>query len=303
MIWLPIVGNYCEIDAYASILAYVDLLNQRHKPAKTYIPFTPNYSVPAELRITEFENTNFDIKPNNQAIILDVSVPEAINKLVPDNQILELIDHHPGYEEYWHEKIGDRAIIEPIGAVATSIFEWWGQCWDYEKMSPAIAKLLLAAILDNTLNFNANITTNRDRNAANQLAELINITVEDFAAWYFSKVAQTVISDLQNALSQDSKFYKSPIDDSNLAFGQLTLWDTNELTNKSMEISKIMQTKAPNWIVSIINISKKRNYILAGSKSLTQYFNKILELHPEKNWLVSNQLYLRKEIASKMLKS
>lgn len=83
MIWLPIVGNYCEIDAYASILAYADLLNQRHKPAKTYIPFTPNYSVPTELRIKDLENTHFDMRPDDQAIILDVSVPEAINRLVP----------------------------------------------------------------------------------------------------------------------------------------------------------------------------------------------------------------------------
>jgi len=36
MIWLPVVGNYADIDVYASIIAYADLLNQRGKPAKTY---------------------------------------------------------------------------------------------------------------------------------------------------------------------------------------------------------------------------------------------------------------------------
>lgn len=112
MIWLPIVGDYVEIDAYASILAYTDLLNQRGKPAKSYIPHTPNYSVPDELRIQELENPNFTLKPDDGVIILDVSVPEPINKLVPTSQILELIDHHPGYEEYWHAKIGNKAIIE-----------------------------------------------------------------------------------------------------------------------------------------------------------------------------------------------
>lgn len=133
-------------------------LNQRGKSAQDYIPIAPNYSVPSDLRLTELENRTFNLQPNDQVIILDVSNPDAIAKFVNDEQILELIDHHPGYEEYWRERIGDKAIIEQIGAVATSIFEWWGECWDYDEMSPEIAKLLLGAILDNTLNFLSKIT-------------------------------------------------------------------------------------------------------------------------------------------------
>ncbi len=56
MIWLPVVGNYVDIDLYASILAYEDLLNQRNKPAKNYIPKAPNYSVPAALRLPAREH-------------------------------------------------------------------------------------------------------------------------------------------------------------------------------------------------------------------------------------------------------
>ena len=185
MIWLPVVGNYADIDVYASIITYADLLNQRGKAAKTYIPSAPNYSVPDELRLPEWENAVFDFQPADEAIILDISNPEAIAKFVPDHQILEIIDHHPGYEDYWHERIGNKAIIEKIGAVATSIFE----CWDYNKMSPEIAKLLLGAILDNTLNFNADITTERDRQATNKLAQIAKATLEDFTTWYFSAVS------------------------------------------------------------------------------------------------------------------
>ena len=41
-------------------------------------------------------------------------------------------------------------------------------------MDKDIAKLLMAAILDNTLNFTANITTERDKNAYKKLELLIN---------------------------------------------------------------------------------------------------------------------------------
>ncbi len=295
MIWLPIVGNYCEINAYASILAYADLLNQRHKPARTYIPFTPNYSVPTELRIKDLENTHFDMRPDDQAIILDVSVPEAINRLVPDNQILELIDHHPGYEEYWHERIGNRAIIEPIGAVATSIFEWWGECWDYEKMSPAIAKLLLAAILDNTLNFNANITTDRDRNAAKTLATIAKIPLDVFTKWYFSTVSNTITTHLADSLLNDCKTVQ------NLHFAQLTLWNATKILQNPTIISAAMNSRHTDWITSIISISERKNYFIASSNRTIQPFMELLDLELKKSIYQSHDIYLRKEIIAKIL--
>lgn len=302
MIWLPIVGNYVEIDAYASIIAYADLLNQRGKPAKTYIPFAPNYSVPAGLRLQEQENTVFNLQPDDEAIILDVSVPEAINSLVPDQQILELIDHHAGYEEYWHSRLGNKAIIEKIGAVATSIFEWWGECWDYEKMSPQIAKLLLAAVLDNTLNFNAEITTDRDRKAAAKMAEIADTTVTEFAAWYFSQVSDTIIANLEQSLAQDCKTVRLPSDSTLLAFGQLTIWDAKTITGEHTKIAQVMNNISQSWVVSVVCISERRNYLLVSSDELTRYFADLLNLEKFGAWLVSkDHLYLRKEIIAKML--
>ncbi len=301
MIWLPVVGTYADIDVYASIIAYADLLNQRGKTAKTYIPVTPNYSVPDELRLPEWENAIFNLQPNDEAIILDISNPEAIAKFVPDHQILEIIDHPPGYEKYWQTRIGDKAVIEKIGAVATSIFEWWGECWDYDKMSPEIAKLLLGAILDNTLNFNADITTERDHQAASKLAKIAKTTLEDFTNWYFSAVSQTILSDLRNALIKDCKQVTMPAGQETFTFAQLTIWDSAKIINQINEITQIMDNNGQNWLVSIICISEKRNYILVSSPKIATYFTKLLNLRSQKGWLISDQLYLRKEIIAKML--
>lgn len=301
MIWLPVVGNYADIDVYASIIAYADLLNQRGKPAKTYIPTAPNYSVPEVLRLPEWENNVFDFQPDDQAIILDISIPEEIAKFAPDDQILELIDHHPGYEEYWRERIGDKAIIEKIGAVATSIFEWWGECWDYDKMTPQIAKLLLGAILDNTLNFNAEITTERDHKAAKKLAQIAGVSLTDFTAWYFTAVSKTIASNLENSLLQDCKIVTLPAYQSKFAFYQLTLWDTDEIINSTNKILQIAGKKRSDFLVSIINISARQNFLLTNSKTLAKYFTNLLDLKKQGDWLVSGQLYLRKEIIAKML--
>lgn len=303
MIWLPVIGKYADIDVYASILAYENLLNQRSKSAKNYIPTTaPNYSVPESLRLKSFENQIFSLAPNDQVIILDTSRPELIHQFTKDEQILEIIDHHPGYEEYWRKRIGDRAIIEKIGAVATSIFEWWGECWDYSKIPPEIAKLLLAAILDNTLNFNAEITTPRDHKAAQNLAKIINQPLEDFTAWYFDTVSRTIHDDLENALTKDIKTINIPKINQEVTFGQLTLWEASTIINEESNFHNIMQQQtAPNWLVSIINISEKRNYILASSPEITSYITDLLKADSLHDWIITNQLYLRKEIIAKII--
>ncbi len=254
-----------------------------------------------QLYVFPRENTTFKLQPNDEAIILDISIPEVINHMIPDSQILEIIDHHPGYEVYWHERIGNKAIIEKIGAVATSVFEWWGECWDYNKMSPEIVKLLLAAVLDNTLNFNAKITTSRDHDAANNLAGLIGTTVEKFASWYFAEASKAIMLDLHDSLLQDCKQVVLPIDHSQFTFCQLTLWEAKPILERSEEINRIVNAKDETYLVSILSISERKNYILASSEKLAEYFCKLLRLKEQKPWLKSNQLFLRKEILAKMI--
>ena len=301
MIWLPIIGRYTEIDAYASALAYAELLNQRSKPATVYLKNQPNYSVPESLRIPRLENFKLNFQSDDQAIILDISIPEVIHEFCPDDRILELIDHHPGHEDYWRNALGDRAIIEPIGAVATSIFEWWGECWDYAKMAPEIAKLLLAAIFDNTLDFNAEITTERDRVAAQDLAEIAQVSVGDFAEWYFSEVSNKVLASPEDALINDTKIVVIPSTQEKFVFGQLTVWSIKRIHEKLPEIRSIMDAKYQNWLLSIIDISAGQNLILTNSQELGDYFTKLLGLSTTVEGYLTQNLLLRKEIMKRMV--
>lgn len=302
MIWLPVVGNYTDIDVYASIVAYTDLLNQRGKQARAYIPSSaPNYSVPELLRVRDYEGGVFELRPDDEAIILDVSLPDVIGKLVPEDHILELIDHHPGYEEHWKGQLGNRAIIEKIGAVATLVFEWWGKCWDYGKMSPDVAKLLLAAILDNTLYFNAEITTQRDRDAADKLAGIARITVEEFADWYFSEVSKTICGGLKGSLLLDHKMVSLPGDEKRLAFAQITIWDAQDVLARRNPIEEIMHDINQNWVVNVICLQERRNYILGSSEGWKRFFMNLLSAHEYGDWLKTDRLFLRKEIIGKVL--
>lgn len=301
MIYVAAPGRYTEIDGYASCLAYAELLNQRGKTARTYLAADPNYSVPEYLRIHEHENYNLNLQPEDQAIILDISIPEVIEKYFPENQILELIDHHPGFEPYWTERLGGKAIIEKIGAVATSIYEWWGECWDYAKMPPAIARLLLAAILDNTLNFNAIITTNRDRIAANHLAEIAGTTVANFAAEYFAAVSETITNSLADSIKNDHKPFHIPKLDLDIECAQLTLWDGKIIQKRTKGLYHEMNNLGRNWLCSILSISDQQNYILTNNSDVATYLSRVLGLKALDDWYISDRLWLRKEIFAKLL--
>lgn len=159
-------------------------------------------------------------------------------------------------------------------------------------------------ILDNTLNFTAGTTTERDRHAATHLAKIANTTLKDFTDWYLPAVSANIVANLAQALLNDCKPLKSPLDhNATLGFGQLSLWDAKDVIAKRRQIQEIMNAHYSNWVVSVIYISECQNYLHTSSETLDNYFVKLLNLKQRGSWLVSNQLYLRKEIIGKTIQN
>jgi nanoRNase/pAp phosphatase (c-di-AMP/oligoRNAs hydrolase) len=135
---------------------------------------------------------------------VDVSDPDYIKDSVPLDRVTEVYDHHAGFEAYWQERIGDGAHIEFIGAAATLIYREWKASGLQDQMSPASARLLIAAILDNTLNLTSSNTTDEDRAVFAALCRHADVDA-DWRAAYFTEVQSAVEADLKNALMGDLK--------------------------------------------------------------------------------------------------
>jgi inorganic pyrophosphatase len=133
-----------------------------------------------------------------------VSEPEYFESFVDRERIDEVIDHHPGLEDYWQERIGDGATIEHVGAACTQVYEKWEQAGIADQISERSAALLMCGILDNTLNFGAAITNQRDRHAYQQLERRANLP-HDWPAIYFEACGQSILSDLPRAIANDLK--------------------------------------------------------------------------------------------------
>lgn len=294
MIVITVGKSYIDIDGYASSIAYRELLRMQGLDAMFVSDAILNYSITNSLLNIPYSTDKYEIQELDKFIILDLSNKDYFPSFVKEENIIEIIDHHPGFEEYWK----DKAIIEEIGSVATIIVEKYEESNLLSKMDLSIAKLLMAAILDNTLNFTASITKERDKIAYKKLED---ITKEyNYKETYFLECQKYIESNLEESIKNDIKIQhiSEYIPD---IFGQLTIWDAKELLNNNL-LRKIMNSYGNKWILNIISLKDNTSYILYSDEDVKNNLEKVLDCSSENNRVIINPAMLRKEIMKKALK-
>ena len=294
MIVITVGKSYIDIDGYASSIAYRELLRMQGLDAMFVSDAILNYSITNSLLNLPYSTDKYEIQELDKFIILDLSNKDYFPSFVKEENIIEIIDHHPGFEEYWK----DKSIIEEIGSVATIIVEKYEESNLLSKMDLSIAKLLMAAILDNTLNFTASITKERDKIAYKKLED---ITKEyNYKETYFLECQKYIESNLEESIKNDIKIQhiSEYIPD---IFGQLTIWDAKELLNNNL-LRKIMNSYGNKWILNIISLKDNTSYILYSDEDVKNNLEKVLDCSSENNRVIINPAMLRKEIMKKALK-
>lgn len=286
---------YMDIDAYAGCIAEAELLRLNGEDAYAASSAPLNESIPRSLRVLGVSLEEYQQGESDEFILVDVSKEDFFDPIVKNGTVVEVIDHHPGQEKYWQEKIGDKADIEFIGASCTQIFERWQSKNRLQEMRPEIARLLAAGILDNTLNFNADVTTQRDKDAFKALKQIGSLP-EDFAAQYFTECQQSIEQNFKEAISNDIKIMdEAPLLPHTL--GQLTVWDAQAfaLYKKDM-IVEILDSRDSDWALNLISISEGRSYFLSKSESGKTKLSSLLNLDFSDDIAQANRLWLRKEL-------
>lgn len=296
MVVITVGNSYVDIDGYASAIAYRELLNMQGIDAKFVSNANLNYSVTKSLKNIQYDTDKYEIKDDDEFIILDLSDKSYFPNFVKENSIIEIIDHHPGFKDYWNNKLGNKSIIEEIGAVATIIVEKYEQSSFFDKINNGVARLLMAAILDNTLNFTASITTDRDITAYKKLESIVND--HNYAKTYFNEVQEYIENNLETSIKNDIKtqYVNDHLPD---VFGQLTVWDAKRLDNNY--ISDIMNNYGNKWMVNIISLCDNTSYIIYSSEEVKYKLIQLLNCYENDGLLIMKTAMLRKEIMKKAL--
>ncbi len=290
-------SRYIDIDAYACIVAYVELLNLQGKPALAASTAVWNESITKSMRALNVQlDTDYHPKPDDRYVAVDLSDPSHFDRLVDVGRVVEVYDHHPGFEQYWAEKIGAGSHIDFIGAAATLIYEEWAEAGKLGQMSNESAELLAAAVLDNTLNFGAGVTAERDRVAYKFLAERADLD-DVWVARYFTECQEAILADMAEALRNDTKFLKFNGLGEELCLGQMVVWDAKSVIESELDtLTTALGGMCDTWMANVVSISEGKSYFVAIDDKVKTWAENLLNVGFENSVAIADRLWLRKEI-------
>lgn len=290
--------KYTDIDALASALAYQNLSLLKNRAAKVVLPGPLNQSVPPSLRQKNLDfDTELRLDPNNcQFVVVDISEPKHFAAFVKTDKIIKIFDHRFwGHERFWREKLGFDAVIELTGACATLIWEEFAKDKLEQKIEPYCANLLSLAIISNTLNLKASVSTPRDQNALNSLKSLITLP-KNWPQNYFDEVAQEVFKDPQKALENDTKIQE--IRGQNFAIAQIELWDSRKFIEIHLDriLNSLNSLNTPISFLTSPSILEGRNYLVTENEEVKRQLSQTLGAKFIGKVGTTPKLFLRKEI-------
>lgn len=102
MIVISAGNKYLDIDAYASGIAYAVLLQSLGEEVVFASSAKENMSICPLIKELGFNvDREYEPKEDDKFIVLDLSNPEFFDTIINSDNIIEVIDHHTGFEEYW----------------------------------------------------------------------------------------------------------------------------------------------------------------------------------------------------------
>lgn len=224
---------FTDIDALACAIAYGELLKLEGKDMEVVLPGPLNHSVTEAVKSWDF---NFKTTPSTsdfQSVLVDVSNQESFAKFATLESVVEIYDHHFGFQDFWNEKLGSDSHIELIGACATQIWEEFKKRGFADKISVASANLLYTAIVSNTLNFGAQVTDARDITAFEELKPFTKLP-GNWVAIYFNDQEKGVCMDVKQSIIGDTKVMNFPTLPFPIVIGQMELWDSKKFLDDNM---------------------------------------------------------------------
>lgn len=290
-------SKYLDIDAYAGCIAYAELLQKLGVNAQAVSTAPLNQTIPPTIRGWNGTLiTSYTPSPSDSYTLIDISNPDNFENFVDHSRIDTIIDHHPGFEQYWEDSLGDDALIEHVGAACTQVFEQWEQAGFISQISKTSARLLMCGILDNTLNFGAEITTKRDKDAYKILSQYADLPT-DWPSQYFGECQRSVLSDIAQAIQDDTKQIEFKTFPGPVAVGQIAIWDARETIQEAFStIKEKLSSTQSNWFMNIISISDNKSYFVSEVPAVKRWLTDLIGVEFEDNFAIAERSWLRKEL-------
>lgn len=170
---------------------------------------------------------------------------------IEDADVLELIDHH---------RLGDFTtespifiLIRPVGCVNTVIYGLYKQ--NQVKPSKEVAGMMLSAIISDTVLFRSPTTTEEDKKAAEELAEIAGVDYEKYGMEMLKAGADISDYPAEKLAHNDTKEFEAG--GKIFSCGQISVMDVEPVNAKKAAIMQELEsTKASkNYVASYLMVT------------------------------------------------
>ena len=228
---------------------------------------------------------------NKKIILVDHNEKGQAVDGIDEAEILEIIDHH---------RLGSMETAlpvffrnQPVGCTGTIIYDLYQE--NNVEVDTNIAGLLCAAIISDTLMFRSPTCTSKDKKAAEELAKIAGIEIQEHAEKMFRAGSSLADKTPEEIFYQDFKKFSG--NDKNFGAGQISSMDKTELEQLRPKIAAYMEGAVKEGemlfflLTNILTESSDLVFAGEGAKELVETaFGE-----PEENWVHVPGLVSRKK--------
>lgn len=245
-----------DLDAIASTITYAEFLKKSKRyEGSEIIPIRGddiNKETSYILNKLELDTPNHikDIKidSSDAFILVDHNEEAQRHADIPNEQIIEIIDHHKLNINFTSPI---RLDIKPFGCTATLVYEHFEMYGI--KPSENAKILMLACILSDTQGLKSSTTTGYDSEVANILADQTNTDIEDFTFKLFKAKSDTTGLSAKELCTRDYKIFD--FGSKKVLINQIeTVEQDKILQNKKELIDAMVELKSEHGLNQIYNM-------------------------------------------------
>jgi len=205
------------------------------------------------------------VPERDRVILVDHNERGQAVEGIEEAKILEIIDHHRLGGIQTSEPIFTHA--EPVGCTATIVANMH---WDHDVDIPqSIAGLLLSAILSDTVLFKSPTCTQKDKDAANKLAEIAGVDLKEYGMGMLK--AGAGIGDMTPAEIAKTDLKEFQFGDYHVIISQISVMDPQEVLDIEPQLIEAMSAICEKEgfdmsLVMVTDILQEATYLMyAGS--------------------------------------
>jgi inorganic pyrophosphatase/exopolyphosphatase len=285
-----------DLDGTASAIGYAEFLRKNNKDAIVAIFGKPHREAQFALRTFNIPtplSAEKLIPDVNKIVIVDASSMTGLVTSIDPCKVIEIIDHRKSHDAY--EFSNAKIQIEQVGSAATLVAERFYN--SKTEISEASAALLFSAIVSNTINFKAKVTTERDHKMADWLKTKFFIP-NNYVYEMFADKSKFNIP-LKDVIIEDFAPIKLSV---NFGIAQLEIINVEDFIKKNLaELKSILlslkkERKTDVLFLTCIDIEKGFNMLVVVDDRTKNMLEKVLKVKFSGDIARCEGIMMRKEM-------